>query len=144
MEEYFTPSNWKKPSKIAGVGGSIGIPLLKISTTPYWQGSKNSSWKTCLAVDETAAKLISDKLSCQRFLSEITWDSWPKPDVWIDNKQNGWNIVRDMFPTKTDPSGTLTRWRNLRACLNSERQTLGVLGDEKINNEIFRCHAQNP
>lgn len=33
----------KKTSKIAGVGGSIGIPLLKISTTPYWQGSKNSS-----------------------------------------------------------------------------------------------------
>lgn len=88
---------------------------------PYWQGSKNSSWKTCLAVDETAAKLISDKLSCQRFVSKITWDSWPKSDVWIDNKQNGWNIMRDMFPAKTNPSGTLTRWRNLRACLNSER-----------------------
>lgn len=111
---------------------------------PYWQGSKNSSWKTCLAVDETAAKRISDKLRCQRFLSKITQDSWPKSDVWIDNKQNGWNIMRDMFPTKTNPSGTLTRWRNLIACLNSERQTLGVLGDEKINNEIFRCHAQNP
>ena len=145
-----------KTYEIAGVGGSIGIPVLRISTillynTYLFAGIKKSVWKICLAVDFSSSSFaisdklslsfaISDKLSLRGFLSKIRLVMGLMAKITCLNwQQTEWNMLRDMFPpNKRNPSGTLTRWRNLTACLRDRHLEFWVMRWEK-NNGIFGC-----